>query len=226
MTTASQKLASFAASLRLDDIPELVVARARDCIIDTAAVCSFGSQLPWSRMVAEYAVRYGNGGPCDLLGIPGASVHAPFAALANGASAHAFEQDCVTEPGMGMHAGATLVPAVFAMGQECNADGKLILTAFVAGCEVMYRIALASQHSPEKVGFHAPALTGCYGAALAAGVVLGLDGPGLAAALGIAGSLSSGLLAFSKSGRVLRRTPHRTRGTDCRLGNRMAYAQD
>lgn len=199
MTTASETLARFAAALQYRDIPAPVVERAKDCIIDTVAACTFGSQLPWSRMVCDYAARYGAGGPCTLLGVRPLSVHAPYAALANGVFAHAFEQDSVRDPGMGMHAGATLMPAVFAAAQETGADGPTMLRAFVAGCEAMSRIAVASQHAPEKLGFHAPGLTGPYGAAVAAGVVLGLDENKLVNALGIAGSLSCGLLAFSKS---------------------------
>lgn len=199
VATASQMLARFAAGLRYRDIPSSVVERAKDCIIDTFAACTFGSQFPWSRIVADYAARYGAGGPCNILGVRGTTVHAPYAALANGVFAHAFEQDSVREPGMGMHAGATMMPAIFAVAQEYGADGETMLRAFVAGCEVMSRIAVASQHSPEKIGFHSPGLTGPYGAAVAAGIVLGLDEERLVNALGVAGSLSSGLLAFTKS---------------------------
>jgi 2-methylcitrate dehydratase PrpD len=126
-------------------------------------------------------------------------VHTPYAALANGAFAHAFEQDSVRDPGVGAHPGASLVPPVLAMCEETGADGKTAITAFVAGCEVMLRVAAATHHSPEKIGFHSPGLTGCYGAAIAAGRVLGLGAEQLANAIGVAGSLSSGLLAFTKS---------------------------
>ena len=63
----------------------------------------------------------------------------------------------------------------------------------------MFRIAVASHHSPEHVGFHSPGITGPYGSAIAAGLIYGLDATQLTHALGIAGSLSSGLLAFTKS---------------------------
>lgn len=134
------------------------------------------------------------------MGLPGASLHAPYAALLNGAFAHAFEQDSLRYPGAGVHPGATLLPAALAMCEERGADGRALLTAFVAGCEVMFRIGTASKHSSESLGFHAPGLTGPYGAAIAAGKIAGLDTATQAAALGIAGSLSAGLLAFSKAG--------------------------
>ncbi len=196
--TASQILAKFAADLQFSHIPAEVVERAKDCILDTIGVATYGARLPWSRMAINYAVRYGSGGPCSILGV-GERVHAPYAALANGVLAHAYEQDSVRDPGVGAHPGAALVPAVLAASEELKADGKAALTAFVAACEVMFRIAHATHHSPEKRGFHAPGLSGTYGAAIAAGKIIGLSAQQSAHALGIAGSLSSGLLAFSRS---------------------------
>jgi 2-methylcitrate dehydratase PrpD len=64
----------------------------------------------------------------------------------------------------------------------------------------MFRIGLASKHSSEHLGFHAPGLTGPYGAAVTSGVILGLDETQMCNALGIAGSLGGGLLAFAKAG--------------------------
>src|SRR3972149_10089665 len=175
MPTASQILGTFAAGLRFEDIPPAVVERAKDCIIDTCAAATFGAHFPWSRMVADYAGRYGSGGPCSIIGSPEAHVHAPYAALANGVLAHAYEQDSVRDPGVGTHPGSTLLPALLAACEGTGADGRGALAAFVAGCEGMFRIAHATHHSPEKLGFHSPGLTGTYGAAVAAGRGVGLD---------------------------------------------------
>ena len=199
MTTAAQELARFATRLRLEDIPEPVKERARACIADAVACAVFGAGFAWSRQVADLARRYGTGGACDIFGSPGAAVHAPQAALANAAAVHAFEQDSLRFPGAGVHPGAALVPALAAACQETGADGATALRAFVAGCEVLFRIGAATHHTSEKLGFHAPGLTGVYGATVAAGVVYGLSEHDLAGALGAAGSMSAGLLAFSKA---------------------------
>ena len=95
MATAAQTLAKFAADLKFEQIPDDVITRGRDCIIDTIAAASYGAQFPWSRLVIDYAQRYGAGGPCSIFGVPGVKVHAPYAALANGSLGHAFEQDSV-----------------------------------------------------------------------------------------------------------------------------------
>lgn len=197
--TAAQTLAGFAANLNYDRIPKSAVERAKDCILDTIAVATYGARFPWSQAVIAYAERYGKGGNCAVLGRPDLRVTAPAAALANGSLSHAFEQDSLRFPGAGVHPGATLLPPALALAQEEGADGKALLTAFIAGCEAMFRIGLASRHTSESLGFHAPGLTGPYGAAVVAGKLLKLDAGQMAAAIGIAGSLGGGLLAFTKS---------------------------
>ena len=198
-SSAAITLGRFCADLRLADIPPDVKVRASQCISDTVAVAAYGSRFPWSQAVARYALAYGANGPCSLLGLPDQQVSAPFAAMANGAFAHAFEQDSLRKPGSGVHPGAALVPPALALAQELGASGAEVLRAVIAGCEVMFRIGASSLHSSEKLGFHAPGLTGPYGAAIVSGMLMGLTAQQLTAALGIAGSLSSGLLAFSAS---------------------------
>lgn len=199
MATASQELARYAATLRWADVPGDVRERAKACVADTLACMVYGARFPWSVATAAYARRYGGLGPCAVFGEVGHGMAAPAAALANGAAAHAFEQDSLRFPGAGVHPGATLVPAIAAACQETGANGETALRAFVAACEVLFRIGAATHHSSEKLGFHAPGLTGPYGAAVAAGVVYGLDAERIAHAIGIAGSLGGGLLAFTKA---------------------------
>ena len=101
MANETEQLAKYASAVRFQDLPQPVIQRAKDCIADTVAVILFGAQFPWSRLVIDYAQRYGAGGPCSIFGVPGVKVHAPYAALANGALGHAFEQDSVRDPGAG-----------------------------------------------------------------------------------------------------------------------------
>jgi 2-methylcitrate dehydratase PrpD len=198
LSTAIQTLAEFAAGLTYDAIPPEVVARAKACITDTIAVCACGATAPWSAPVIRYAQRFGAGGPSSLIGVDGGKATEPLAALVNGTTAHAYEQDSLRFPSAGVHPGAILVPAAVAVAQASGAGGRALITAFVAGCEVMFRIGVASHHSSEALGFHAPGITGPYGAAIAAASVLRADARAMADALGIAASLGGGLLAFSK----------------------------
>jgi len=199
--SAAETLARFAVDLRYEDIPESVVARAKDCILDTIGAAIFGSHLPWSQAILAHISRYSAGGPAAILA-PGGMTTAPtpFAALANGAFTHAFELDNLRQPGAGVHAGATIAMPALAAAQEMGAHGRELIRAFVAATEIMFRMGLASRQTPERRGFHEPGLNGTFGSAVAAGLLMGLDQKGLVNALGIAGSLSSGLLEFAKSG--------------------------
>ena len=197
MAHETVRLAEYAAALRYEDLPASVVQQAEACIIDTVAAAICGSALPWSRIVIDYAERTGPGGKSHILG-RGSTVQAPAAALANGALAHAFELDSLTRPGAGAHPGATVLPPALAVAQEQGADGRALIAAFVAGNEVMIRIGRATGHTNEARGFHAPGTTGPFGAAIAAGHLLGLDAGRMTNALGIAGSLCGGLLEFAR----------------------------
>jgi 2-methylcitrate dehydratase PrpD len=194
------RLAAYAAALRYEDLPPAVVQRAKDCIIDGVSTVSFGAELPWSKMVIAYAQRYGSGGNSAILGTGGVNVNAPAAALANGALAHAFELDATTEPNSGTHPAATLFTSALAVAQERGLGGRELITAFVAGAEVMFRIGYATKHSNETRGFHAPGTTGPFGAAVAVGKLRQFDAGKMTNALGIAGSLACGLLEFASAG--------------------------
>lgn len=197
--TASRRLAAWAAGLRYEDIPDAARERARQCIIDTTGAALFGARLPWSSIVAGHAQNCGGNGTSRVIGTS-LKVSAPAAALANGVAAHAFELDGLRKPSAGVHPGAILLPSALAAGEAQGTDGKALLTAFVAGAEVMFRIGLAARQTTESLGFHAPGTNGPFGSAIVAGKLLGLNSEQLTQALGIAGSMGGGLLAFAKAG--------------------------
>ena len=123
MTAHTKMLASFAAELRFDDIPASSVKAAKACVQDNVAACIFGATTPWTKIVIDYAQKIGIGGTSTILGTKGPKVHAALAALANGASSHAFEMDSVRMPSTGIHPGASAVPPAMAIAEEIDASG-------------------------------------------------------------------------------------------------------
>src|SRR5918995_3863043 len=194
---ATQRLARFAVDLNYRAIPAEVIDRVKACILDTLVVSVYGSTKPWSQMVSKLVRETSAPGRSTVFG-ENWKAQAAQATLANGVMAHAFELDNVRQPGAGVHPGATAFLPAFATAEEKRTDGKALLTAFVAGCEVMSRIGVAAGNSLERRGFHAPGLTGTFGAAVAAARLLGLDEDKMVHALGIAGSYSGGLMEFSR----------------------------
>jgi 2-methylcitrate dehydratase PrpD len=201
---AARTLAEFAVGLRYETLPNAVVDRARTCLIDTVGAMTFGTTLPWSRIIIEYVQRTSLPGKGSIVGTPH-KVRGQMASLANGVLAHSFELDSLCQPGVGVHPGASLTAPGIPVAQAQGRSGKELLTAFVAGFEVMYRIGDATCHSSETIGFHNPGLTGVFGGAIVTGLLMKLDVDRMTHALGIAGSLCSGLLEFSRSGGMVKR---------------------
>ncbi|MEO8136142.1 MAG: MmgE/PrpD family protein [Betaproteobacteria bacterium] len=122
------------------------------------------------------------------------------AALVNGVLAHSLDFDDTHAAGT-LHPGAPVIPAALAAGELTGASGADVLAGIVAGYEVTCRIAVALPAGDHyQRGFHPTATCGVFGAAAAAGRVLGLDDRGIAAALGIALSQSAGSLQFLANG--------------------------
>lgn len=199
MTTAARTLAEFAVGLKYETIPNAVIDRAKTCIIDTVGAMTFGADQPWSRIIIEYVMRTTAPGKGSIVGTEH-KARGQLASLANGALAHAFELDSLCYPSVGVHPGASLTAPGIPVAQAQGRSGKELLTAFVAGFEVMYRVGDAARSSSEQIGFHAPGLTGVFGGAIVTGLLMKLDADRMTHALGIAGSMCSGLLEFSQSG--------------------------
>ena len=195
---AATTLAQFAASLRYEALPAAVVERATHCLIDAIGCAIYGGRFPWSRIALEQTSLDAKAGflPVARAESPGAVREA---ALVWGTRAHAFELDSLCKPSAGVHPGATVALPALAMAHALGSSGRELLKAIVAGCEVMFRIGTSTLHTPEKRGFHAPGLNGPFGSAIACGTLLGFPAERFVNALGIAGSLGSGLLAFSRA---------------------------
>jgi 2-methylcitrate dehydratase PrpD len=200
MAGETRTVAEFAAALRYDDIPASVVAMTKACVIDAVAVALFGSSLPWSNSVEKFARHVGGNGSSTILSFDLSCASAPAATLANGTFAHAFEFDNLRQPSVGVHPGSTATVGALAVAEEYGVSGRDFLTALVAGNECMLRTGLAAKQTSEPMGFHAPGQTGVFGAAIAASRIMKHDAQRTAMAIGIGGSLCSGLLAFAKAG--------------------------
>jgi len=199
----TMRLAEWLAALRPADIPEPVAAAVRRLALDTMGASLHGMPQPWSQAIARWALAAAPGeapaGRARIWGAPRAVLRAADAALVNGAAAHAFELDDFHNAKL--HPGAVVVPAALALGEALDADGLAVQTAIVAGYEVMIRVSLALGPAAAKArGWHLTAVCGTFGAAAAAAKLLGLDATRTAWALGLAGTQSGGLFAFTADG--------------------------
>ncbi len=203
MASDTRRLADFLAALRGGVDPRLS-ERAVDYLVDTLGVIVFGATRPWSQAVIAHALATGGAGPCGVV-CGERSTTPPMAALANGASAHAFELDDVHEEAIS-HPGAVVVPAALALAEQLDASGADLLDAIVVGYEAMGRAGIAVGPASHMLGgFHPTSMSGVFGSAAAAGCLLGFDGERMNQAFGIAASLASGTMEFAASGGMAKR---------------------
>jgi 2-methylcitrate dehydratase PrpD len=189
--TATAGLAAAITALRYEDLPPGIVTIARHCLLDVLGTTAAGSRTPAGRIAAG-ALGADGGGSCTVVGRP-ERLPAYAAALVNGTAGHALDfDDVISSVG---HPTVAVAPALLAVAERTGASGREVLTAFVAGVETQARIADAVGPEHYARGFHSTATFGSYGAAAAAGRLLGLSAGAMTAALGIAGTQAAGLKA-------------------------------
>ena len=177
----------------------MVRARTQELVLDFVGVALRGSRAQSSAPVQTVAQRFGPERGASLIGRD-AFASAPWAGLANAASAHALELDDVTARSS-LHPGVVVIPTALAVGEELHRSPTRVLEAIVAGYEVIIRVGDAlNAESAYRRGFHPTGVAGAFGAAIAAGRLLDLDVAGLIRALGIAGTMASGSLEYLSDG--------------------------
>jgi len=109
----AESLGRFAATLRLDDVPPAVVARAKLCLLDFVGVTLAGARETAARPIGELVRGFGGLPEAAVWGF-GYRAPAGLAALVNGSVGHHLELDDGHILGH-VHPAATLIPAAFAL---------------------------------------------------------------------------------------------------------------
>ncbi len=199
----TRALAEFSARLALADLGPELVASLKRYLLDALGCGLHGTTMPWSRLVGDWVVDQG-GRPETTLWRRGFRGPAANVSLGLGVMIHAFDFDDYHQAKI--HPGAPVIPAALAMGEALGASGREVLAALAAGYETMIRVSLATGPDSSRLcGWHLTGTTGTFGAAAAAGRLLGLSPDQMAGALGLAGTQSAGLWAFLADGAMSKR---------------------
>ncbi len=182
----SLKLAEHVAHARFESLSAVTVHATCRAILDAVGVMQAASGLaPEVRPFIEIAAfgfgdaastdsRRGSAGNSVILGV-GTRTSAEFAALANGALAHAldFEDAYDAAP---VHPNAPLIPAVLALAQNRPAtSGKAFITAIAVGCDLACRLARSLRQPLEVGGWYPPPILAAFGAVAGAARILHLN---------------------------------------------------
>ncbi|MBI2907652.1 MAG: MmgE/PrpD family protein [Chloroflexi bacterium] len=186
---AAVAIARSAARTEYSDIPPEAVAVTKKDILDTLGTAVAGSAAPGGREIVDFVKESGGSEASSIL-VYGGRAPAENAAMANASMAHALDYDD-THDDARIHAGVTVVPAAFAAAERIGkVHGRDFIAAVTLGIDMVCRMGLANQEGP--AGWVLTPLYGYFGAAVAAGKLLGLDEATLVNAMGIAYSQASG----------------------------------
>ncbi|MCP4564540.1 MAG: MmgE/PrpD family protein [Bosea sp.] len=186
------RLASFAADAVASPKAQETV---RLLLLDVAGLCVAARHTDYVRAALASTASQGRATVIGHAGRLG-----PYdAALVNGTAAHGEDFDDTFEGGP-VHAGAVIVPAVLAAAEHHDLSGEAVRRGIAVGTELMCRMSLVAPQAIHKACFHPTAVIGAPAAAAAVASAIGLTPKQIAHAIGIAGSLASGIIEYLADG--------------------------
>ena len=203
----TEKFAEFCEQLKYEDLSPEVIKRTKLLILDTVGIiirARHDAESTSSLVSAIDKLEMSNGS-CQVFSDK--KTYSPSAAaLLNGTLAHSLDFDD-THAEASLHSSAPILSAALAAAQMNKSSGQELITACVVGYEVQIRLGLAGGSSAHyKKGFHPSATCGIFGAAAAAGYLMGLTKEQYISAFGIALSQSAGSMQFLTDGAWTKRS--------------------
>jgi len=187
----TRTLAKFVVEHRYENIPDKVRHEAERSFLNWVG-CAVGAARH-ETVVNALAALAPFSGPAEatVLG-RGDRLDIMLAALMNGITSHTFDFDD-THLETVIHPSGPVASAILALAERKPVSGQDFLHAFILGVEVECRIGGSVYPQHYDVGWHITGTAGVFGAAAAAGRLLGLTEQQMIWALGIAATQSSGL---------------------------------
>jgi 2-methylcitrate dehydratase PrpD len=194
LISVSQRLAAAFAG-QTSALPPAVAQLCDAVLMDVTGLCVAARRSDYVRATLQATAEPGN---CTAIGHDG-SFNVATAALCNGTAAHGEDYDDTFEGGP-VHAGAVIVPAVLAAAEAHGLGGSDVERGIAVGCELMCRLCLVAPKRVHQAGFHPTAVFGALGAAAGVASAMRLEPAAWCHALGIAGSMASGIIEYLAEG--------------------------
>ncbi|RSE81785.1 MmgE/PrpD family protein [Achromobacter denitrificans] len=190
--TIAEQLASHFVDFRYDTLTPDTRKAVKRLLLDYLGVGVAGSQTGSGKIAREFAASTGGYEQATLLG-DGRRVPAMQAALANAISSHSVELDDIDVLAL-FHFSPPVYSAALATAEQKGKDGRALVAALAAGCEMMERLSKAANNSLRNRAYHTTPTCGIFGAAVASGFLLDNTAEQVVSALGLAGAQSGGLM--------------------------------
>ena len=184
-------LAHYVVSARYDDLPANVRKEGVRTLLNWVGVAIGGSRHQTVDIAASALAPFSGPQQASLLGRR-ERFDIMNAAFINGVSSHIFDYDD-THLKTIIHPAGPVASAILALSEMQPVSGKDFLNALVLGVETECRIGNSVYPNHYDVGWHITGTAGVFGAAAAAGKLLGLNEQQMVWALGLAASQPVGL---------------------------------
>jgi len=191
----AEHLAQKICALDASRLPAAVRRKCEELLIDVVGLAVTSRNEDY---VKSTLAGCDDDGPCTVIG-HSRTHSAACAALVNGTAIHGEDFDDTFEGGP-VHTGAVVVPAVLAVCERQNLDGRAMLVGIAAGVETMCRLSLVAPTLTHKAGFHPTAVFGAMGATAGVGAALKLTPRQMVDALGTVGSMAGGIIEYLAEG--------------------------
>jgi 2-methylcitrate dehydratase PrpD len=199
MSTCTESLAQFARAQTLESLPPSVVEKTKLMILDGVGLALAAAREDFVGKTLTAVRALGQGDDATVIGTR-EKFPVTSAPLLNGMLIHAFDFDDTHHP-LVIHNTSVVMPAALAVSERQGLSGRDFLTACAIGFEVSLRVARGARvHMIHGRGYHPTAICGVFGAAAAAGRLLGLTQEQLTNAFGLAASQGSGNMEWQSDG--------------------------
>lgn len=187
----TRTLARYLAAAHFEDLPEPVRAEAARSLLNWMGVAIGGSRHEAVEIALAAVSPFAGPARATIVG-RAERLDIMNAALLNGISSHVFDFDD-TDLATAVHPSAPVIPVLLALAEHGKVSGRDFINALVLGIEAECRIARAVTPAHQEAGWHATGSVGAFGAAVAAGKLLGLDETRMCHALGLAATQPVGI---------------------------------
>jgi 2-methylcitrate dehydratase PrpD len=189
---ATQTLARYLAAAGSADLPQAVRKEAHRGLLNWVGCTLGGARHEAARFAFTALSPFAGPAQASLLG-RAERTDAPLAALINGIASHVLDFDD-THLATVIHPMGPVASAALALAEaRGGVSGAEFVTALVLGVEAECRVGLSVFPEHYDRGWHITGTAGVFGAAAAAGRLLGLDAARMAHALGLAATQPVGL---------------------------------
>lgn len=191
MSEVTRTLARHVVQSKFEHLPQNVVHEARRALLHWIGCALGGCRDETVRCALAAYIEHSGNPQATVIG-RSERVDIVLASLLNAMSADVLGFSD-THLKTVLHPGGVVGPAVLALAEREKVSGADFLHAFALGIEVACRVGLGVYEWHYGRGWHITGTVGTFGAAAAAGKLLGLDEERMTAALGIAATQAAGL---------------------------------